>query len=520
MIDFRAVDDGRQFDCDICLVGAGIAGLTLARELINANLRVLIVESGGASGEDGADVLNKTEDIGIPYRSPQSGRTRGFGGTTELWGGQCSELDAIDFLRREWVPDSGWPFRYEDLAPYYRRALELLSLPAGCLEERTTRSFPIAATGFDPSKLSAKFSAFSPKRYLGRELKSRIQGAKNIEVLTHATATELAVASSGKAIEGLVVRSLSGRSGHVSARSLVLCCGPIEVPRLLLASRSVHPAGVGNQYDLVGRFLQDHVICSPAEVVPTGKRLARETDLVRRGRCRWSQKLRLSDSYQSAKRVLNSTASVVFDYENEEILEPLARVYRAAKARRWSQVQGQDIASLLRNPLDVIGNGARQFGYSIPVILRPKRIRLSCISEQAPNPDSRVLLSEALDHLGVPRPQTDWRLTELERRTLETLVEACRQDFERLGLGRIVPSKWLAENGWTSHVTSILHPAGTTRMGSTATEGVVDANCRVFGVSNLYVAGASVFPTSGHANPGMTLIALAMRLADHLKRLD
>jgi choline dehydrogenase-like flavoprotein len=273
----------------------------------------------------------------------------------------------------------------------------------------------------------------------------------------------------------------------------------------------------------VGRFLQDHFICSPAEVIPKdNKSLAAKVLLVRKGSHRWSQKLRLSDTRQSRDQVLNATASVEFDFDDQEILEPLSRIYRAVKAGRWSQIHGADIISLLRNPLGVIGNGAMHFGYAIPRILQLRRIRLSCISEQAPNRHSRVQLSDTLDPLGVARAKTDWRLTALEHKTIENLVKVCRDEFARLGLAEIVPQGWLEHNNaeWTNYVSPILHPSGTARMASDPKSGVVDENCRVFEVRNLYVASSAVFPTSGSANPALTIASLAIRLADHMKELS
>lgn len=515
-------DYSNLLKCDVCIVGTGIAGLALASKLSNSSIDTIVLESGDWSGDNGTNKLSLTKDVGLPYRTPKVGQNRGFGGTTELWGGQCTKLDPIDFEPRALFDDAGWPLLYSQLDTYYKQALKLFSLPESSLDHSTTNEFPLSGIPFDADTLRSTFSVFSPKRFLGRELKVEIKKAQNIRVVTNATVTELLEDKNGQGIEYAKYSSFSNQAGHIKAQYFILCCGPIEIPRLLLASKGKQSCGVGNQNDLVGRYLQDHLICSPAKIVTTDSRsLASHFELVHRGKHRWSQKLTLPEERKLKRGILNTSASVVFDYEGQELIEPLTRVYRALKSQKIRELNWSDLILLMKNPLGAIAYGGRNLGYTIPLLLQPKEIRLSCITEQAPNRTSRITLDEAKDGLGIPLPKINWKISDHERRTIECMVQTCSHEFKRLKLGEIHVEPWLADSGadFSSQVSPILHPTGTTRMGKCATEGVVDVDGSVFGAPNLFIASASVFPTSGHANPGLTIAALAIRLSDHLKSL-
>jgi len=520
MLDLRTLPPNTMLDADICVVGSGIAGLALAREFLNSPFRVLMVESGGASGDEGTNILNEGETVGLPYFSTVYGRTRGFGGTSELWAGQCTPMDSCDFEVRPWVQNSGWPFTRAKLDPFYRRASEVFALPEKAFAADGVSGASVAGFNFDPAKLVPHVSAFSPRRFLGRELRDLMQDSSNISVVLHATATRLVPNPDSTSIDRIEIRSLTGQRAWARARAFVLACGAIENARLLLASNDRESCGVGNRNDLVGRFLQDHVIGSCAVV--HSERVAslwRQVDIARVGGVRWAAKFRLAEAVQAATGSLNATASIVFDYEDSEAVERMVRLYRALARRALAELRTADLWYLAKNPMKVMGFGARHMGYAMPSVIRPRSIRLSCITEQAPSPDSRIGLSHEMDRLGIPRAKIDWRVTEAEGRTLRVLAELCEREFARVGIGKLTLEPWLeaADPHWRANVRDILHCAGTTRIGADRKNGVVDPNCRVFDIPNLFIAGSSVFPTSGHANPVLTMVALSIRLADHLK---
>lgn len=519
-IDLNEIDESLSLKADVCVVGCGIASLALASEFRDSRQSVLCLESGGDSGDNGANALNEGNIVGLPYYSLTSGRTRGFGGTSELWGGQCARLNRLDFMPRPWVPHSGWPISADILEQYYPRAAKFFGMDPDVLSFDQTENLPIREMGVDESKLHPEFSVFSPYRFVGRRVRDVFSASRNVDVLLNATATELLQGESGGSISAINVRNIHGKRACVRAKVFVLACGAIENARLLLASRRVEQCGIGNGSDQVGRYLQDHVIGTGASIAArNGRALWRQTDVVRRDAgVRYSQKLRLSDEYQREAKVLNATVSVVYDDINE-VMEPLARVYRALRRRSLAEARLRDYWSVASHPFSALRAVARNLGYATPAAALHGIARLSCISEQAPNPESRVSLSDELDVLGVPKVKVNWKLTDLERKTFACIVDVVASEFQRLGLGYTKRSEWLSKSdaGWTESCRDILHTAGTTRMADGKERGVVDQDCRVFGVDNLFVAGSSVFPTSGHANPVFAFTSLALRLGDHIK---
>mgnify|MGYP006286547751 CR=1 FL=1 len=518
--DLRSLSGTLELEADVCIVGAGIAGLTLARELLGSGLSVTMLESGGSFGDEQTNQLNEGEVTGLPYFSTTYGRTRGFGGTSELWAGQCTPFDACDFEHRHWVAHSGWPVRKRDLDAYYRRANAVFGLPEDAFTDEQNLNFPAASIPFDTERLTSHVSVFSPKRYLGRELRASLSQDPKFAVLVHATATELVPAPGDRRVEYVVARSLSGRQATVKARTYVLACGAIENARLLLVSNRVEPAGIGNRHDLVGRYLQDHVIANCGHIeTRRAADLWRRIDLARVRKLRWSGKFRIADRIQASEQVLNATARIVYDYEDSETVERLVRLYRMVARRAWSEARRDDIGYLVCNLPQVAGFGARHLGYNLPGIVRPRSIQLSCITEQVPDPESRVSLSNECDALGMRTARIHWRISEAERRTIYAVARICRDEFQRLDLGRLEIAPWLegASISWRDQVRDTLHASGTTRMADDPARGVVDSNCQVFGTDNLFVAGSSVFPTSGHANPVFSMAALAIRLGDHVK---
>ncbi len=520
LIEAESLQESEHLEADICIVGAGIAGLAVVREFLDGGQSVLLLESGAASGDGGANQFNETENAGLPYLSPSLGRTRGFGGTSELWAGQCTPLNACDFARRGWVPLSGWPISFAALDPYHRRASEFFGLPVDAFDESNRRSFTIDGLGLDPALLVPQLSVFSPKRFVGREHRDRVATSDRVRAVVGATVTELCSSPSGRAVAAVEARTRSGKRLSFRARAVVLAGGAIENARLLLASSNHHPRGLGNGFDQVGRCLQDHVIgsCQMPGATHQGTMGALE-QLVHVGALRWAQKFRLAEDEQRLQATLNATASIVYDYDDGAVVDSIVRVYRAMASRDWKELRAADVAHVAAHPFKVLGFGARHMGYTLPAFMRPTAIRLSVISEQAPNPDSRVTLTNEVDRLGMPRARVDWRLTDLERGSLLAISRACRAEFSRLGLDHSIDHAWLesTDDSWKTQVRDILHAAGTTRMSSDPASGVVDSDCKLHEAENVFVASTSVFPTSGHSNPVFTMTALAIRLADHLK---
>jgi choline dehydrogenase-like flavoprotein/nucleoside-diphosphate-sugar epimerase len=512
-------------DCDVCIVGSGPAGATLAAELSGGNLRVTLLESGGFARLAEADALNEVENVGRARALDQwSVRNRIVGGSSHTWGGRCAPFDEIDFEVRDWAPHSGWPIRAESLAPYMARTTPHLGLAAGD-GYSDARFWAIAgreppAHDPDPALLLPFFWQFSrdpeesyPYEYMrfGRSLAARL--GPNVTLATGATVLRIDPVEGGRAVRSVEFADPQGRTQTLNARSVILCAGGVEIPRLLLASDTMTPGGLGNGRDLVGRYLMDHLRGAlgqfdDGQATALKKRFGRYNvgdHFFRAG-------LRLSPEVQRRERLLNCA---VWLGEALSPDDPWAALRRIAGGKpQWPG----DALAVVGNP-GLIASGALDYFVRREGVPRKlEALELVCMTEQLPDPDSRITLSERRDRLGMRLPRIDWRIHEAETRTLVRTAELVAEEFARLGLPAVTLPDW-ARDGAALPPTflDVAHPSGATRMSDDPATGVVDANCQVHGVEGLYVTGSSVFPTVGHCNPTQTIVALAVRLADHIK---
>ena len=516
--DLRRLEDGAELEADLCLVGAGAAGIAIAASFFDAGIDVLVLESGGLRLRDETESLNSGEATGMDAASLNAGRGRVLGGATALWAGQCLPPEPGTFMKRPWVPDSGWPVDARALQPYYRRAEALLRIDGEAYDQTVWDSFRVPRPSIDQRRLTHRFTVWCPKPHLGRLYRRRLAASGNVRVLLHATATEIVTISSGTRFDSVRATTPSGKKVRVRARACVLCAGGIENPRLLLVSNRVHPAGIGNAHDVVGRFFQDHPNGYPATIA--GGDVARLQDLyglLYRGRVRYLPRIVLTSDLQRSEGVLSCAAYPVFHFGQESGIEAARRMSRCLRAGRRPTRLGLELTRITRDAPRLASAAYRRLAQGRSARAVPVLVTLQTHTEQAPNPMSRVTLSRRRDRLGVPLPRVDWRLTELERRTTEVMVKVVTDEFRRLGLGQVRPEAWLGDTRWSRHMRDSFHHMGTTRLGTDPKNSVVDADSQIHEVAGLFIAGSSVFPIAGHANPTLTIVALAIRLADHLK---
>ena len=512
IVDFLDATVDPDHTAEVCIVGAGPAGLAIAGELSAAGISVVVVESGGLDREATADRLNDGYNVGSPGLGLEEGRARAFGGTGTVWPGQCLRLDASDLRPRSWVPNSGWPIDERALGSFYDRAEAWLGIPVKASDERAWRRFGLTPPAFDGDVFDHKTSVYSPHPDVGAHYRASFAGSPHIRVLLHATATRISTSGDAGRPADVEIRSLSGRSGRVRADAVVLCGGGIENARLLLLSE------LGNRHDVVGRYLHEHPTFWADVVSDRPRALLEFYGLLGRGKVRYGPKIGLAWEAQRQQQVLNAGAAVIHDRRSTPALTVARAVSSAVQDRRPVRgLTGADVRTALRGLDQVAVTAFRRFALGRPSAEPVDRTRMKILIEQAPDPSSRVVLSAERDQLGLPKVCVDWRLTELERRTARVVASALDTEFRRLGLGKLTGTEWLDGDDWTTGFEDAYHPMGTTRMATDPTKGVVDTDCRVHDVPGLYVCGSSVFPTGGYANPTLTIVALALRLADHLK---
>lgn len=515
--DFGSRETPETLEADLCVIGSGAAGITIAREFLGSGLRVAVLAGGGRSQTRPDQDLYNSEIVGLPHPGTHEGRARTFGGTTTLWGGQALPLDEIDFERRPWVAHSGWPFTRAEIAPYYGRAQRAMHLPALDFEAQVWERFGIAPPAYDAGLLRATFSQWSPRPNFATNYQEALERSGNVSVYLNAHAVNIHAGPSGATVEHVEVRSLSGRVGRVRARQYVVCGGGIETARLLLASDGVAPAGLGNGHGVVGRYFQDHPAVKFAEVFPERRRRFQELyDHFYQGGVKLLPKIALAPAAQRRRGTLNAVAIVQFDTPPDSGITASKELLRALKSRRaptgaqlWNAARGADeVARLaLRYRL-----GNRSYSPA------RGRIFLEAHCEQEPDPDSRISLCDERDALGMRRARVDWRVTDLHRTTVLALEETISAEFARLKLGHLESlGVFGAGSDWRAKVYDVNHHMGTARMHDDPRQGVVDRHCRVHGVDNLHVGSSAVFPTGGYSNPTLTLMALCLRLSDRLK---
>jgi choline dehydrogenase-like flavoprotein len=531
LIDLQNIADGQGFEADICIVGAGVAGILMARRLAATGATVCLVESGGANLEAAAQDLNQGDNVGLPYYPLDVSRNRVLGGTSATWSGRCVPLDPIDFTRRDWVPHSGWPVTFDELADSYRDAAQECGVgpaePLGGYRDLWAEA-GLEDPGLDPTKVEVRFWRLKARRF-GVHYRTQLAEDPRIQLLLHGTAVEIGVSADTNRVEKVVLAGVAGHRHQVRARHFVLAAGGIENARLMLASDRVERRGVGNGHDMVGRFFMEHPKCRTAIVEtedPYGL-LERFRSFYPRNLPALCPSLVLSAAAQKRHGVLNSSIAVYY--------RSLPEVTRAAselnagwkKGQWWPEGAGRNLLALLPVMGELPANLVRRHLRRRALIASPQAIYLLVRGEQAPNRDSRITLSDRFDGLGQRRARLDWRLSAIDKLSARVTTELVGQEFARLGLGRVKLDDWLLDGGadWPTSMADddhhdMLqgghHHIGTTRMSSTPGQGVVDRECKVWGKANLHIAGSSVFPTAGWANPTLSIAALALRLADRL----
>jgi choline dehydrogenase-like flavoprotein len=495
LIDARTIADATVLTPDLAIIGGGPAGISLALALAGSKLKIALLESGGMNFDPRIQKMYAGGESGVRYTALDAGRLRYLGGATNHWGGWCRPMDAIDFEVRDWMPYSGWPITRDAIKAYYPRAQELVEAGTWMYDKAGPTMAAMAPTmPLGPGGLYTSWFQFSKTRdsvlptAFGKRYEQDLLAARNVTPYIHANVTGIRLGAGGQSVDHLDMATLNAKRFTVKPRLVVLAAGGMENARLLLASNDVMAMGVGNQNDLVGRFFADNPI--PRDVAT----------------------LVVFGGALPAYYANNTTVS------NGTILR--ATLAPTPQWRRGHGVCGS--LTTVEDPVELDETGkAAVITTALALGVNAsgaKAYSLGCGMELAPDPDRRLRLTGEKDALGLPRLTLDMRIADSDfARYRQTLAELGRQLLaSKAGMLRLNYShreQWLAAMDWGHH------HLGTTRMSADPKSGVVDGDGRVHGVGNLYVAGSSVFPTYSASNPTLNLIALTLRLGDHLKKV-
>lgn len=481
---------GSLVDTDICIVGTGAAGIALGLELENSGKRVVMLEAGSMQRTEINQSFYDLENVSLPI--DLNSRIRVFGGTTTVWGGGWKPLDQIDFEKRDWVPFSGWPITRETLVPYYERAAKVFGGPTlSGFEISNLRKFLRNKNSYilETREIKTTLLRILPREKwdFAKNYQKIFELSSAVEVLFNAPVTRLILDSKKRKVAKVLVQTLLGKEISVEAKHYIIACGGIENARLLIFSE------IGNKYDQVGRYYMDHPKFVSGSIVPERRDLNLSlywkpqdvSGLAIAG-------LQLSEDAQRSLKVLNSYVHFLPYYVSDQY------AFLALKVFASNNVFSKTFRTILRLYTGI------------------SKVQVRNFMEQAPSPENRVLLSSRKDLLGNPLAKVKWSLSTLDKKSLFALHTVLKAELEESDIADFT-SPVLDNTETFSSIKDASHHMGTTRMGVNPIYSVVNEDCRVHGIENLFIAGSSVFPTSGHANPTATIIALTVRLADYIK---
>jgi choline dehydrogenase-like flavoprotein len=532
-VDARRLDDGSSIQAEVCIIGGGVAGITLALELGGRGIRTCVLESGGFTPDRATRDLYRGENIGLPYRFADGCRSRFLGGSSNCWGGECRPMDEQDFASRDWVPYSGWPFAKSELLPYYDRSHEILRIGPN----RFDTEFWVAAIGradvrripFVTDEVVDGVSQFSAPLRFGEFYRNDLGKSHDVTVFLYANAVDIETDANGTKVQSVKLATLTGRTARVTAIVFVLAAGGIENARLLLVSNKNQPAGLGNHNDLVGRFFMDHPRLTSGQLrfhqTWAHNKLYDDSysyhnEVVSAFDTCISAQLMLASDVQAREKLLNAHVRLVTTFfgAESEAANALIRIkHRMEQKAPPGRGLPRDLLALVAHPIDSAGFIAAHY-------LRLRSLVRGCrflaIVEPVPDPESRVTLSEQRDQLGMNRVSVKWRLDPLVRRTFDRNFALVARELSRAGVADVSLDPEIEGGEWPDSFSQegTWHHMGTTRMHDSPKLGVVDRHCRVHGIKNLYVSGGSVLPTAGGIFPTITIIALALRLTDHVAK--
>ncbi|MGO8917847.1 MAG: GMC oxidoreductase [Stellaceae bacterium] len=516
-IDARTLPEAAALDADICIIGAGAAGITLARDLAGGGRRIMLLESGGLDFEVQTQRLCDGAVVGHAMAPLSVERLRYFGGSTNHWSGGCQPFEAQDFAARPYMPESGWPIGLNDLDPYYRRAQAICQLGAYTYDpqdwaDELAGPLELAAG----AALRSGLSQYSPPTRFGEVYRSDLAKAEGVAVHLHANVVDIKTNDSASSVTGLHVACLDGRRFRATAKAYVLATGGIENPRLLLSANHVQKPGLGNPQDLVGRYFMDHPYIPQAAVVA----FDRKHPALAFYEVRQVRGTRVQGYFRPTSEAAQAAALPNFGIglragtlsESGSARASLRVIYESFAGGRWPDQLSYHMTQILHSV-----EGHLQEEYYHWTHSEPALYSTSYMCECPPDRDSRVTLGDDVDALGMRRVKIDWRLPPELEQNMVRAHELLARELGRLGIGRLRMNSRETGRDPMADLTNGYHHMGTTRMHDDPRHGVVDADCRVHGIDNLFVAGSSVFPTYSFDNPTMTIVALALRLSDHLK---
>ncbi|MFK5893267.1 MAG: GMC family oxidoreductase [Pseudomonadota bacterium] len=524
IIDVNKLDSNATITSDICIMGGGVAGIVLANELKKHNKSIVIIESGDEVLNPETQSLYSGDVINDIYPNPEYSRLRMLGGSSNHWENNTSPLDKMDFEKREWVDNSGWPIQLSDLEDYYLKAgvycgtkndgYQTQTWAARLNHEVLGSKRNILETGI------AKVST-PPVRFF-TEYGKALSEAENVKIYKNSNIVDIDYNSSSEKIEKVYFETSPGKRHTVDSKIFIMCFGGLENARMLLHFNQKNSNKIGNYYDNVGRYFMDHPVVRAGQLFPNDIErfsLYQGNDLETRVVLGY---FKLSESTLKKNKLNNIRVPLVANtnYIMSDGISSSHILGDALSAGELPDDFSSHITNILKD-IDMIAEGVSRkkfdtklfdkadeiYGYQLPIML-----------EQTPDRNNRIILGEKNDIYGIKKIVIDWKLKEADKANLWKSLEIIAQEFGAESLGRIRMLKERSIRIWRDQLGFGHHHMGTTRMSSDYKKGVVDKKHLVYSTKNLFIAGSSVFPTGGHVPPTLTIVAMSIRLADIISK--
>jgi choline dehydrogenase-like flavoprotein len=521
IVDLAAQDLDHSRDTDVAIVGAGVAGLMLARRLRSKNIRVLVLESGDREQRGDTHPLNDVVQLGDTYTGAAHGRFRCLGGSSTRWGGALIPFVDHDLAPRPYLNLPAWPVKTEALWRYLFEIESVFRVDAGSYEEEFVQQIGAAKhvpTGDPDFKARfAKWPVFK-RRNVAELLEKLIERDADLEVWINCTATSFDLNTEKGLLQSIIGRDhKTGKIVKIKAKYFVICAGAIESTRLLLLIDHQHDGRVFQTCNALGRFFYDHISIPMAWIdAKSVTKLNRMAGFRFTGTTMRSLRFELSPAAQKRECIGGAFAHISFQTESPTGFDALRRILR--KQQQAGRIEAPLLLSVVRH-MPYMGKLAlwrvlhKQLFWPAPA-----RYELHVVIEQIPQADNYIKLSQEKDPLGLSTPAINWKIGQQERRAFLGVMRCFDRFWRRQGLQQIGDLHWICnpDSDVIEGGGDVYHPGGTTRMGMDRRCAVVDSNLRSFEIPNLWVCSTSAFPTGGSANPTLMLMLFAMRLGDHL----
>jgi|SaaInlV_120m_DNA_4_1040238.scaffolds.fasta_scaffold06143_3 choline dehydrogenase-like flavoprotein len=502
----------------VCIIGGGVAGIILALEISRRKLNVIVLESGTDVFDESTQVLYKAQSFPAIFPNPHYSRLRMLGGSSNHWENSTERFDPIDFEKRSWISNSGWPINYSDIEKYYPEAETYCGVNGGgydlpsWLDQLKIEDLSESSKRLYTSIIK---SAVPPTNFY-RKYKNELARSRRIQVYKNANVTDIIFNESKNKVNGVVFQSDPGKKFSITAGQFILCAGGIENARLLLHFNKKYNDKLGNQYDNVGRYFMEHPVIRGAHFYPFSKTVPQiysgyfhESKLVK-------ARLKLNREQLESHKTYNLRTILV-----KQPYSTLSHGISSAHILKQGYIDenfGLHLSNILKD-YDVIADAFSRKIADFPLIKNEDYeydYQVLAMIEQTPYRNNRVYLGHKLDKFGLPKVKIDWTVTQIDRDMAWKSLELFAVDPAINKHGRVRLLYERDDRIWYDQLGFSQHHIGSTRMAENYSDGVVGADSKVYGTKNLFIAGSSVFPTGGHVPPTLTIAAMAIKLGNEI----